>query len=125
MGGNDLRISLVALLPRLRRFGLALTGSATDADDLVQAACERVLTRGGQLRDQARVDAWVYGTMRHLWMDEVRSRKVRRHDGLEVADSVVRESGVQVIERRMTLDAVRPCRRAPQLGRLRHCWPPW
>ena len=48
-----------------------------------------------------------YGIMRHLWMDEVRSRKVRRHDGLEAADSVMRESGVQVVEGRMTLDAVR------------------
>lgn len=107
MGANDLRTSLVALLPRLRRFGMALTGSAMDADDLVQAACERVLTRGDQLRDQVRVDAWAYGIMRHLWMDEVRSRKVRRHDDLEAADSVAGESGVQVVEGRMTLDKVR------------------
>lgn len=73
MKNDDLRTSLVALLPRLRRFGLTFTGSATDADDLVQAACERVLSRGGQLRDQARADAWAYGIMRHLWVDKIRS----------------------------------------------------
>jgi DNA-directed RNA polymerase specialized sigma24 family protein len=31
-------LALVELMPRLRRFGIALTRSAVDADDLVQAA---------------------------------------------------------------------------------------
>ena len=78
--GNDLRQALTDLLPRLRRFGLALTGSATDADDLVQNTCERVLRRADQLREHARLDAWLYGIMRNLWIDELRHRKVRRHD---------------------------------------------
>jgi len=56
----------------MRRFGLALTGSRADADDLVQMACERALQRSGQLRDQARLDAWLYGIMRNLWIDETR-----------------------------------------------------
>ena len=86
---------------------MALTGSATDADDLVQNACERVLRRGDQLRDQARVDAWIYGIMRHLWMDEVRARGIRRHDDLSAADHVVGESGERLVEERMTLEAVR------------------
>ena len=60
----ELRSALTALLPRLRRFGLAITGSRNDADDLVQAACERVLLRGDQLRDKARMDAWICGCMR-------------------------------------------------------------
>jgi RNA polymerase sigma-70 factor, ECF subfamily len=34
---------LVAALPRLRRFAFGLTGSLDEADDLVQAACERAL----------------------------------------------------------------------------------
>src|SRR5437016_5576983 len=32
---------LIAVLPRLRRFARGLTGTAAEADDLVQAACER------------------------------------------------------------------------------------
>ena len=36
---------LIAVLPRLRRFARGLTGSAVEADDLVQAACERALAR--------------------------------------------------------------------------------
>ena len=94
-------------MPRLRRFGLALTGTAADADDLVQSACERVLRRGDQLRDQARVDAWIYGIMRHLWIDEVRTRRVRRHDDLQTAGDVAGADGEQLAEQRMTLDAVR------------------
>lgn len=107
MVGGDVRTVLVALMPRLRRFGLALTGTAADADDLVQNACERVLRRGDQLRDQARVDAWIYGIMRHLWIDEVRTRRVRRHDDLETAGNVAGADGEQMVEQRMTLDAVR------------------
>ncbi|MCX7384601.1 MAG: RNA polymerase sigma factor [Alphaproteobacteria bacterium] len=98
---------MTALLPRLRRFGLSLTGSRNDADELVQAACERVLTRGDQLRDQARMDAWIYGIMRNLWIDELRFRKVRRHDDLSAAADVVGENGEAVVEGRITLAAVR------------------
>jgi len=103
----DLRASLTDLLPRLRRFGLALTGSAADADDLVQAACERVLTRGEQLRDQARMDAWIYGIMRNLWIDETRARRVRRHDDLDAASHVAGEDGEQVAAGVLTLKKVR------------------
>ena len=105
--GSELRGALTALLPRLRRFGLALTGSRADADDLVQAACERALARSAQLRDQARMDAWVYGIMRNLWIDETRSRRVRRHDDLTTAADVVGEDGVATVEGRITLAAVR------------------
>lgn len=104
---SEIRIALTALLPRLRRFGLSLTGSRNDADELVQAACERVLTRGDQLRDKARMDAWVYGIMRNLWIDEMRFRRVRRHDDLSAAADVVGESGEAVTEGRITLAAVR------------------
>lgn len=104
---SDLRNALTAVLPRLRRFGLALTGSRVDADELVQAACERVLARGDQLRDKARMDAWIYGIMRNLWIDEMRSRRVRRHDDISAADAVVGDDGVATVEGRITLAAVR------------------
>src|SRR5262249_9644206 len=38
-----LRSQMMALLPRLRRFALATTGKASDADDLVQDTVERAL----------------------------------------------------------------------------------
>ena len=105
--GNDLRQALTALLPRLRRFGLTLTGSGSDADDLVQNLCERVLLRSDQLREHSRLDAWLYGIMRNIWFDELRHRRVRRHDDLDAAAGVIGADGEAVVEGRMTLAAVR------------------
>ena len=55
--GHDLRTALTALLPRLRRFGISLTGSSAAADILVRNACERVLRRSSQARNATRTDA--------------------------------------------------------------------
>jgi RNA polymerase sigma-70 factor, ECF subfamily len=104
---NDLRQALTAVLPRLRRFGLTLTGSASDADDLVQNTCERALKYADQLRELARLDAWLYGIMRNLWYDEIRHRKVRRHDNIDAASDVIGEDGQATVDGRITLDAVR------------------
>lgn len=104
---NDLREALTAVLPRLRRFGLALTGSMADADDLVQNTCERVLRYSHQLREVTRLDAWLYGIMRNLWIDEIRHRKVRRHDEMDAAMDVIGEDGQATADGRITLAAVR------------------
>jgi RNA polymerase sigma-70 factor (ECF subfamily) len=106
---EDVRRLLAAVVPRLRRFGLALTGSRADADDLVQMACERALRRGEQLRDHARLDAWLYGIVRHLWIDEIRARRVRRHSGLDEAGEIEGMSGAAAAEGVVMLGAVRRC----------------
>ncbi len=73
---DQIHNGLLALLPRLRRFAISLTGSVSDAEELVQTACERVLNKSSQVRDVTRVDSWIYGIMRNLWIDELRSRRV-------------------------------------------------
>jgi RNA polymerase sigma-70 factor, ECF subfamily len=104
---DDLRQALTAVLPRLRRFGLTLTGSASDADDLVQNTCERALKHADQLREITRLDAWLYGIMRNVWIDEMRHRRVRRHDDIDAASNVIGEDGQATADGRITLDAVR------------------
>ena len=104
---DQIQTGLLTLLPRLRRFAIALTGSVTDAEELVQGACERVLKKADQVRDVTRVDAWIYGIMRNLWTDELRSRRLRRHDDLSAAEDVAGEDGVATVEGRITLAAVR------------------
>ena len=102
--GND----LVALLPRFRRFARGLTGSVDDADDLVQAACERAVTRFGQWTEGTRLDSWVYRIMQNIFLDE--RRRVRRHGRhLELVGELEPNAldGERVVEARMTLDAVR------------------
>jgi RNA polymerase sigma-70 factor (ECF subfamily) len=106
---QDLRPALASILPRLRRFGLALTGSATEADDLAQMACERALGRTAQLREVTRLDAWMYGIMRHLWQDELRARRVRRHEPIERAENIQGSDGAAVVEDSLELARVRAC----------------
>lgn len=74
---DQTRADIVALLPRLRRFARALTGDAADADDVVQVAVERALTRLDQFQAGTRLDAWLFSIVRNAWIDETRSR-VRR-----------------------------------------------
>jgi RNA polymerase sigma-70 factor (ECF subfamily) len=101
------KAAIAALTPRLRRFGIALTGSVVEADELVQAACVRALERLDQLRMATRLDGWMYRIMRNIWTDEARAAKYRRHEQLDAADQVAGEDGQQLVDRRLTLAAVR------------------
>lgn len=66
---------LMALMPMVRRYAYALTGSGSDADDLLQNTMERVLTRG--VPNEATLSKWVFRVCRNLWIDDYRARKVR------------------------------------------------
>ncbi|MCO6185410.1 RNA polymerase sigma factor [Rhizobium sp. L1K21] len=72
---------LVRFLPRMRRFAITLTRNANDADDLVQEACEKTITKAHLRPPQAGFESWVYTMMRNMWIDEVRKRKVRLGKG--------------------------------------------
>jgi len=74
---ETLRDQIVGLLPRLRRFGLSLAKDRDSADDLVQGACERALTRLDQLRDGSRLDSWLYRIIYTQWIDTLRRRQIR------------------------------------------------
>lgn len=74
MSPPELSAELVTLLPRLRRFARALARNAHDADDLVQIALERALAHADQLRPDAALAGWVFGILRHAWVDELRAR---------------------------------------------------
>lgn len=74
---QQFRAELVNLLPRLRRFARALARHREDADDLVQAALERALTRREQWTPGTRLDSWMFKIINNAWIDEVRSRARR------------------------------------------------
>ncbi len=73
------RDDIIALLPRLRRFSFSLTGSAADADDLLQNTIEKALSRYDQFEQGTDLDKWMFRMCKNLWIDEWRSRKVRGH----------------------------------------------
>jgi len=77
MADADFSDQLVALLPKLRRLALGLTGSVDEGDDLVQSACERALSRSRQFQPGSRLDHWMYSILRSIWIDGIRSRRRR------------------------------------------------
>jgi len=81
MNPEALRRALLDLLPRLRRYAYALTGSSHDADDLLQSTIERVLSKG--VAESVEVDKWTFRVCRNIWIDEIRMRKVRAAVPLE------------------------------------------
>jgi RNA polymerase sigma-70 factor (ECF subfamily) len=74
---HDVRRELVALLPRLRRFAYALSGSLDEAEDIVQSACEKALSRFHQFERGTRLDSWMFQIVRTTWIDKVRYRRRR------------------------------------------------
>ncbi len=74
MPGPSFSVQLIAVLPRLRRFARGLAGSAVEADDLVQAACERALTRAHQFQEGTRFDSWMFRIVQTIWIDLKRAR---------------------------------------------------
>ena len=49
----------------------------------------------------------MYSIMRSVWIDELRSRRVRRHEPIEAAETVVGDQGERTTEGRLTLASVR------------------
>ena len=74
MKEGDLGEQIVQLLPRLRRFARSLANNVQDADDLVQLAIERALSRSEQLRPESQLSSWMFGILRNAWIDEARAR---------------------------------------------------
>jgi RNA polymerase sigma-70 factor (ECF subfamily) len=83
---SDVRQEMVALLPRLRRFAFAQTGSREAADDLVQAACERALRRLDQFTPGTRLDSWMFRIIQTMWIDRKRCAGRRPEAGAKVID---------------------------------------
>jgi RNA polymerase sigma-70 factor (ECF subfamily) len=87
---DDIRVRMVAVLPRLRRFAYALTGNTEQGDDLVQDACLRALSRIDLWQPGTRLDSWMYRIAQNIWLDRLRANKVRGEvvdiDAMEAAE---------------------------------------
>ncbi len=74
------------LLPRLWRYGLVLSRQKHVAEDLVQATCVRALERAGQFASGTRLDRWLLAIMHSIWLNELRSQRVRQGQGFVDAE---------------------------------------
>jgi RNA polymerase sigma-70 factor (ECF subfamily) len=66
---NEFREQMIAMLPRLRKFAFALTGS----EDLVQETCVKALGRAHQWQPGTQLDSWLYRIAQNQWIDTIRA----------------------------------------------------
>ena len=103
----DIRADIVALLPKMRRFALGLSGSADKADDLVQDAVERALTHADQWEPGTRLDSWLYRIVQNCWISQGRKAAVRhRWQERESFAPQAYEDGRRTVEGRLDLARV-------------------
>ena len=103
---ENIQARIIELLPRLRRFARNLTRNPHDADDVVQIAIERALTRLDQWHRDARLDSWLFRIVRNAWIDEIRSRE--RRDALFAPEEAGEAIGVAAMDRevdRLSIEA--------------------
>jgi RNA polymerase sigma-70 factor (ECF subfamily) len=72
---GGLRKALAELLPELRAFARFLTGSRTEADDLVQEALARTLQSLDGRAEGIDLRAWCLAVIRNIFHESIRSRK--------------------------------------------------
>ncbi|HTV67540.1 MAG TPA: RNA polymerase sigma factor [Rhizobiaceae bacterium] len=107
MSGTPVEDQLVAFLPNLRRFAIALCRSRDLADDLVQTACERALASANRFEPGTRFDAWMFRILRNLWIDHVRKMKTAGpQDDIAEQHELAGSDGERDVEAKLTLKSV-------------------
>jgi len=61
-----IKTEMIALLPQLRRFALGLCRDKDQADDLVQATCERAIRSLDRFDPETRLSSWMFKIMQNL-----------------------------------------------------------
>lgn len=95
---EDIRAGLSQHLTRLWRYGVVLSRQRDVADDLVQATCVRALERAAQFTSGTRLDRWLFAILHSIWLNEVRSRRVRMGQGFVDADETLVFDGARETE---------------------------
>lgn len=67
--------SLIALIPRLRRYARALVGDRATADDLVQDTLERAWSKLHLYRHGTDLRAWLFTVMHNVHVNRVRAAR--------------------------------------------------
>jgi RNA polymerase sigma-70 factor, ECF subfamily len=104
---ETIRQQIVQLLPRLRRYAIALTGSTADGDDLVQDTVERALKNLHAWEPGTRLDSWMFRIAKNRFIDQRRAAKRQPVSGSDVLESCdVAHDGERMIEARSSLRTV-------------------
>jgi RNA polymerase sigma-70 factor (ECF subfamily) len=81
---DDIKDSIVELIPRLRRYARAMTGNSARADDLVQDTLERAWSRRHLWRRGSDLRAWLFTVMHNVFVNQLRqNREAHGHTPFE------------------------------------------
>src|SRR5277367_3020129 len=115
---REVRAGLEPSLARLWRYALVLSKARDAADDLVQATCLRAIERADQFVLGTRVDRWLFAILRSIWLNEIRSQRIREGGGFVDAADALTTDGAREIEMNITAAAVlRAIDRLPEAQR--------
>jgi RNA polymerase sigma-70 factor (ECF subfamily) len=106
---DEIRVGVSKNLARLWRYGLALSAAREVAEDLVQATAVRALERAEQFESGARIDRWLFGIARSIWVNEIRAQCVREGRVFIDSGQVLFSEGTKIeanIVARQVLNAV-------------------
>jgi RNA polymerase sigma-70 factor (ECF subfamily) len=95
---REVRSGLEACLARLWRYALMLSAKRDVADDLVQATCLRAIERADQFTPGTRLDRWLFSILRSIWLNDIRSRRIREGGGFVDAAEALTIDGAREIE---------------------------
>jgi RNA polymerase sigma-70 factor, ECF subfamily len=101
---EDVKPRIIAFLPRLRRFCMALTGSNDQCDDLLQETVERALTRIEQWQAGTSLESWMFRIAQNLHIDRIRTQG-RRGQSVDIdeMDDMAGDDGRTIVEDRSEL----------------------
>lgn len=92
-GQDEVKARLAEHLVLLWRYALVLSRRRDVAEDLVQATCLRALERAHLFEAGSRLDAWLLSILHGLWLNELRSNRVRQGAGTVEAGQVLTMDG--------------------------------
>jgi RNA polymerase sigma-70 factor (ECF subfamily) len=103
---QEVRAGLESSLSRLWRYALVLAKARDAADDLVQATCLRAIERADQFIPGTRIDRWLFAILRSIWLNGIRSRRVREGGGFVDAEDALISDGAREMETNITASTV-------------------
>ena len=103
---EEIRESVIAFIPRLRRFAFSLTGDWDQTEEIVQDTCERALAKHEQWQHGTSLESWMCRIAQNVWKDGARARKRRAQVSYDSMPFLAGPDGRREMEGRLTLKAV-------------------
>jgi RNA polymerase sigma-70 factor (ECF subfamily) len=114
----EVRAGLERYLTRLWRYALLLSKKPDVAEDLAQATCLRAIECADQYSAGTRLDRWLFVILRSIWLNEVRSRRIRERFGSVNPEDALKVDGIFEIETNILASQVlRAINRLPEAQR--------